>query len=578
MVGRTIAERYRLEEHLGSGGMGEVWRATDLQLDETVALKRPREGDARHEARIGAELSHPNVITVHGTVTDGAEQWLVMEYLPSRSLSEIIEADGPITPQRAAKIGAQLADALAAMHEKNMVHRDVKPGNVLVADNDVTKLSDFGISRWAEQTRVGGGDVAGTAAYLAPEVADGHEARPASDVFALGATLFAAVEGTSPWGSPDAGSSEQLRRAKAYDITPARHSGPFGDLLAQLMRQNPQERPATENVRAMLEGAELPNPKRRKAIIIGAALVTAAAVAVAAVFYLQPTSGTMGDAYSMNVCGLASNDVLGRFNAHKVTTDELDSYYFDSCMTWMAFSAQDEDDAVRVSYEVKLFAPFEPPEQRGELGQVTRTESTDTMCANRIKLVDGNAVNVWAEHIGGPSRPLCDIADAAAANARAVLADGQIPRRGEPWPRASLGGVNVCHLLERSDVADQLGVEAAPYPYAERPLGSCGWDANPRQIVVQSTREGPLDPAKDGEHVNVGGGRLAYFETKARDDDNWPNSCAVDIEQRVAREKDPKKVEILTVILSDSKVIDPEVLCPGAIKLANAAASRLPQP
>ena len=150
VVGRTIAERYRLEEHLGAGGMGDVWRATDLELQETVAMKRPREGDARHEARIGAELSHPNVVTVHGTVVDGDEHWLVMEYLPSRSLAQIIEADGPIGPERAAKIGAQLASALSAMHAKGMVHRDVKPGNVLVADDDVAKLSDFGISRWAE--------------------------------------------------------------------------------------------------------------------------------------------------------------------------------------------------------------------------------------------------------------------------------------------------------------------------------------------------------------------------------------------------------------------------------------------
>ena len=138
-------------------------------------------------------------------------------------------------------------------------------------------------------------------------------------MFALGATLFAAVEGTSPWGSPDAGSQEQLRRAKAYDITPPQLAGPFGDLLAQLMQRQPQDRPATENVQALLEGVKLPNPRRRKAIVIGAAAL-AVVVAAGAVVYAQlPKAGTVGDPFTMDVCGLAASD-YSRFSARKIDT------------------------------------------------------------------------------------------------------------------------------------------------------------------------------------------------------------------------------------------------------------------
>lgn len=572
MVGRTIAERYRLEEHLGSGGMGEVWRATDLTLRETVALKRPKEGDARHEARIGAELSHPNVITVHGTVTDGDEQWMVMEYLPSRSLSEIIEADGPISEQRAARIGAQLADALAAMHAKNMVYRDVKPGNVLVTDDDVAKLSDFGISRWAEQTRVGGGDVAGTAAYLAPEVADGREARPSSDVFALGATLFAAVEGTSPWGSPDAGTAEQLRRAKAYDITPPQHPGPFGDLLAQFLRRDPQRRPAAENAKALLEGVQLPNPRRRKAVVFGAAALVAVVAAGVAVYTQLPKPGTVGDPVTMDVCGLAVSD-WSRFGVRENDTAAVNAYWIGGCTSWLTFADNPNDDeGLLVDYFVELVVPTAgnaPPS--GALGPVKTGASDDKHCIHTVQLADGNALVVEVKPGGGPDRPMCEISKTAAEHVRTVLSERQIPRRDEPWPANSLANADACALLTEQELAAQLRSVAIPYQWNHLGKWGCGWDYSTRTASVEFYREAPLDDG-DGVRVDVGGGLVARSEPEPEDE-----LCEVTIEQRVAREGQDRKMEIARVTLSEDKVADPSTLCDGALDLAKAVAPRLPR-
>ncbi|MER6878615.1 serine/threonine-protein kinase, partial [Amycolatopsis sp. NPDC000673] len=162
---QVIAGRYRLEERLGAGGMGVVWRASDLELRRTVALKRSLDGDEpqiRREARLGAALQHPNIVAVYDSVSDGADRWLVMEYLPARSLAEIVHADGVLTPERAAAVGVQIAGALAAMHARGMVHRDLTPGNVLVADDGTAKLADLGISRGHEVTLTDSARVGGT--------------------------------------------------------------------------------------------------------------------------------------------------------------------------------------------------------------------------------------------------------------------------------------------------------------------------------------------------------------------------------------------------------------------------------
>ncbi len=205
MQPEVIGDRYRVESAIGQGGMGTVWLCRDERLHRVVAVKQvgllPGESvtdsaRAFREARSSAALSHPNVVTVYDVVEDSGHLWLVMEHVPGRSLSEVIKQDGALDPATVADIGAQVAAGLAALHEAGTTHRDVKPGNVLIREDGVAKISDFGISRTSgDQTLTGAGLVTGTPSYFSPALARGAEPGPADDVWALGATLYAAVEG-----------------------------------------------------------------------------------------------------------------------------------------------------------------------------------------------------------------------------------------------------------------------------------------------------------------------------------------------------------------------------------------------
>ena len=209
MPPEVIAGRYRVEGEVGRGGMGSVWRCRDELLGRVVAVKQvgrlPGESTtdlarAMREARSTAALNHPNVVAVYDAVEEGEHVWLVMEYVAGRTLAQIVAAEGPLAPERVAWIGAQVADGLAAAHARGTVHRDVKPGNVLVTDGDHAKISDFGIARThGDPQLTTAGLVSGTPAYFSPELARGAEATAASDVWALGATLYAAVEGHPPY-------------------------------------------------------------------------------------------------------------------------------------------------------------------------------------------------------------------------------------------------------------------------------------------------------------------------------------------------------------------------------------------
>ncbi len=263
---RLIADRYRLEQQIGAGAMGVVWRAHDIRLDRTVAVKQllmqPGLGEAETEAararamregRIAARLQHPHAISVYDvalddiddTVTVGrAVPWLVMEYLPSRSLAAVLAERGTLPPREVAKIGRQIAAALAAAHRAGIVHRDVKPGNVLLGMDGVVKITDFGISRasWeAAVTRTG--VVAGTPAYFAPEVARGEPRDPAADVFSLGSTLYAAVEGEPPFGLDD-NTLALLRTVAEGRVRPPQQAGPLTALLMKMLRDDPAARPS----------------------------------------------------------------------------------------------------------------------------------------------------------------------------------------------------------------------------------------------------------------------------------------------------------------------------------------------
>ncbi|HEX8933278.1 MAG TPA: serine/threonine-protein kinase, partial [Pseudonocardiaceae bacterium] len=258
-----VAGRYRLDAVLGRGTMGTVWSAHDEVLGRPVAIKEvllplgipDAEADAlreraMREARAIAALSHPNVVTLYDVAREGSAPFVVMELVASRSLAELTR-DGPLPPQQVVVIGAAVAAALQAAHAAGITHRDVKPGNVLVAHDGRIKLTDFGIARNpADRTLTATGLMLGSPAYIAPEIASGGPVNPASDLWGLGATLFAAVEGRPPY---DAGTAMATVAAVVQDEVPtASCSGPLAEVIGNLMVKDPARRMPLTRVRQLL--------------------------------------------------------------------------------------------------------------------------------------------------------------------------------------------------------------------------------------------------------------------------------------------------------------------------------------
>lgn len=204
-----LAGRYRLVDELGRGGMGTVWHGRDELLGRDVAIKEidadapDRElvvGRSRREARLVARLNHPHVVALYDVVEQDGRPWIVMEYVPSRTLAQVVAQDGPLPVITVARIGLEVLSALTAAHAKGIVHRDVKPDNVLLTENGRAVLSDFGIAMSDDDSPLTkAGIVVGTPAYIAPERAMGTESDPRSDLWSLGVTLYMAVEGRSPF-------------------------------------------------------------------------------------------------------------------------------------------------------------------------------------------------------------------------------------------------------------------------------------------------------------------------------------------------------------------------------------------
>ncbi|MGC4111508.1 MAG: serine/threonine-protein kinase [Nocardioides sp.] len=209
----VIAGRYERGREIGRGGMGAVWLGRDTVLGRDVALKRigltpgaaaPDLERAEREARLAARLNHPHVVAVYDLVDDGDDTWLVMEYVDGITLSALVKRDGALTPDQAAHLVQQAADALQAAHGAGIIHRDVKPSNMLVTEAGEVKLTDFGIARAeADASLTRTGLVTGSPAYLAPEIASGASATDAADVWSLGATLFHLLDGKPPYDMSD---------------------------------------------------------------------------------------------------------------------------------------------------------------------------------------------------------------------------------------------------------------------------------------------------------------------------------------------------------------------------------------
>ncbi|SEC54369.1 Serine/threonine protein kinase [Streptomyces sp. 3213] len=316
--GRRIAGRYRLAEQIGRGGMGTVWRADDEVLGRQVAIKRLHARPelsaeelatlyerTRREARSAARIQHPNVIVVHDVVDDDGRPCIVMEYVPGPTLADLLKDGRTLPHEEAARIGLDTVAALRAAHAAGVLHRDVKPGNVLLGTGDRTVLTDFGIAMTdGASTLTKTGEMVGSIHYMAPERIRGLTPGTASDLWALGATLYQAVEGRPPFRRATA---METAYAIAVDpLEPMKQAGPLEPLIEALLTKEPDERPTAQQTERALQTAwwgeataELPPPapelttaeptgdagrgrrRGRKGIIVGALALAAAATAFA---------------------------------------------------------------------------------------------------------------------------------------------------------------------------------------------------------------------------------------------------------------------------------------------------------
>ncbi|MGR3932359.1 serine/threonine-protein kinase [Streptomyces sp. BRA346] len=276
--GALVAHRYRLTERIGSGGMGTVWRAEDDVLGRQVALKRIHAPHhlsddelstlyerTRREARSAARITHPNVVVVHDVVDDDEGlPCIVMEYVPSTTLGAQLKERGTVPPQEAARIGLGMVAALRAAHAAGVLHRDVKPGNVLLGADGRIVLTDFGIavtSGTSTLTRTG--EMIGSIEYMAPERVRGRKPGPFSDLWALGAALYQAVEGQPPFRRDTA---IETAYANAVDpLPPLRHAGPLAPLIEALLAKEPDERPSAEEAERELKSVVAEEPTRARA-------------------------------------------------------------------------------------------------------------------------------------------------------------------------------------------------------------------------------------------------------------------------------------------------------------------------
>ncbi|WP_285731676.1 serine/threonine-protein kinase [Nocardiopsis sp. ATB16-24] len=268
-AGRLLKGRYQLVSEIARGGVGTVWRATDLVIDREVAVKELRlpadlsrsERESllqrtTREARVAGRLVHPSLVTVLDVVDEDDRPWIVMELVEASTLEQLIQVGGPLPYQRVAEIGLQLIDALKVAHNEGIVHRDVKPDNVMISQSGRVVLTDFGLAAWnGESALSASGRIIGSPAYIPPERAKAGPVGPESDLWSLGATLYTAVQGHPPYDRK--GYIKILRQEQLDEPAEATNAGPLAPVLAGLLRVEPAERLTAENATKMLRIAAL---------------------------------------------------------------------------------------------------------------------------------------------------------------------------------------------------------------------------------------------------------------------------------------------------------------------------------
>ncbi|MDT0342131.1 serine/threonine-protein kinase [Streptomyces litchfieldiae] len=618
-IGDTVGGRYVLQVRFDEGGQGEVWRAVDRRLSRTVVLKRALlDGErgrrqARREARILADMQHPNVVILYDVEEDpggngaapgkGTDSWLVMEYVESRSLATVLrgapgnrvpETDGVPAWRRAAHLGAQIAEALQAVHAKDVVHRDVKPGNILVTSDWTAKLGDFGASVVgdADDTIGRSGRYLFTPAYAAPEVHRGGRPTAAADVFSLGAALFAAVEGHSVYGSADDVSGVLDIRARAGELLEPERAGPLTPVLERLLTPLPEGRPDAAGARRLLEdvlvnrpAADPPPPpsapssappRRRapRALRLALAAVAAAAVTgglawlgAALLDDEPPRDDGVGDPRSADPCALVSPKALADFGNARL---DWDYGNFDRCDVVVT------TDGSEVDVKVDLSNPPLPETRTGVTRDgtvgVVREAEEDGECTRILLLPDDNWITVSAQHWDDGSPDLCAMADAATDHAVGVLNDpGTIPRRPAPFPAGSLARYNACALPGAEALAAALpGVDAgAP----ETGFGdwSCMWHSTTDDgwADLRFDRAEPVTP-EAGDPTQLAGHRAAVLPEAEGE-----GTCRMKLEYRTYTDADGQHaVESLLLVVGGAD--DAAGACASATALMEAAVRALP--
>ena len=584
-AGHEVAGRYLLREPIGRGGMGVVWQAWDETLKRIVAVKcaRPDDGPAagrlRKEAQYAARLHHPNIVPVFDFVAEpddgtGGEAtcWIVMEYVPSRSLAQLADDNGgTLPPEDAGSVGCQIAAALAKSHALGVVHGDVTPENILVTEDGVARLTDFGIARalWSDvtQTHTTSGVVRGKPKYLAPELAKGRPADEKADVFSLGASLFASVEGHSPYGRVDHPMAYVARAIQGH-LEPAERAGRLAAPLTALLELDARRRPDAAEAHRLLTRAAPPPPevqgklrdqdtrghtlplasltlrlpravrRRRRPLAIGAAALTAAAALVTAGAVAltsagddkgpepdaKPTAtlhaGSLGDVRTADPCELLDATALGRFG-----DTELDPDYgeLDRCDVLVLSDGGDELAGVEINFssEAREFGGSVAVRRAGNVEVASMTRDGDD-CERYIATADRRGIVVIGSRRDAGAPDPCALADAATDHAVTVLDRGPVPRRSPSWPATSLARLDACELLDGTALARMPDLRSRPSDHGFADW-ACDWsspDADKAFVQLTFTRDNQLED--NGRPTSIAGTR-SYVAPEEEGD----RSCVV---------------------------------------------------
>jgi hypothetical protein len=595
--GQLIADRYRLVELIGSGGAGLVWLAEDQVEQREVALKRPHSADGgavraelEREAAVAARVHHPNAIRVLEVVGDGPDAWLVMEYFPARNLATVLRERGPLDPGEVARIGVQVAAALAAIHDADVVHRDVTPNNILVDAEGTAKVTDYGISAHRAQTMTSSGKISGTAVYVSPEVANGSGAKAPSDVFSLGASLFAAVEGAPPFGFGDPDTI--LARIRAGHREPLHHAGPLAPVLEAMLRTERDARPTAAEAQELLaqvvrgEPVELREPPApdeprnwRLLAAAGAVVVVVLGLVVWSPWHTStgdpagapaappagPLRTVLGDSHTADPCALLDPESFERYGP---AIEDPAYGNFNRCDVLI-----DLGDDTELDIDLELLAKVDPevePPNNAKVELEPAETDDDGGCDVTITLADLTRIDVNARPHGDVKLDPCEVAQLAGDRAYDLLPRRELARRAEPFDPDSLARVDGCALVDRAALATAIpGAEEEPSVAFGR--WTCEW-TGPEATMTASiwfNQNTTLD-ASDGQLLTLAGHHVFVAEGE-----DGEQECVAQVVHRPVHLDNGDDIDEIVIV--DVAGDEPmPTLCASVKRVARSVAAHLP--